>query len=223
MRWHFPRALEDLFEVFADLETGESAALAVTGVPAPEVKPLPPGIEGPVLGVLSSGSTGKPKLVWKSWRELLAEVRLGEGHAVRTWASCFEPTSFAGVQVALQAWKTGCRIFSLTNDWRASWKLLDKGRPQALSGTPTFLDLLLQNEEAPAASPPVQWQPRQITLGGEVLRSALGGAVSSAFSRYAIYRGLRVGRTRRSLQDEPAGWALRNSFPLTSFLRLAFQ
>ncbi len=222
MRWHFPRALEDLFEVFVSLEAGESAALAITGAPAPETTSLPSGIEGPVLGVLSSGSTGKPKLVWKSWRELLSEVRLGGSHVVRTWASCFEPTSFAGVQVALQAWKTGCRIFSVTNDWRATWKLLDKEGPQALSGTPTFLDLLLQNEGASAASPPTQWQPGQITLGGEVLRSVLGRRFRQRFpdTRFTVvYASAELGvllKTNRldgryeihSLSRRFSGWRL---------------
>jgi acyl-coenzyme A synthetase/AMP-(fatty) acid ligase len=171
-----PKHLPDLFDAFERLDRGESVALG----PAPTqlhegeylTYPIPTseGTPGPGawLGFLSSGSTGRPKLVWREWRELLAGAQTNSRVSGWTWASPYRPDTFAGVQVALQAWRTEGDILSLDTNWPATWQLLVTKQPDALSCTPTFLDLLLQFEQnAP-------WTPRQVTLGGEVLRPAAG-------------------------------------------------
>ena len=72
--------------------------------------------------------------------------------------------------MAIQAWRNGGPVWSVRGDWAAVWALLAREGVDALSCTPTFADLLLQNE------PPggVSWAPRQITLGGEPLRPRTG-------------------------------------------------
>ncbi|MCB1124957.1 MAG: acyl--CoA ligase, partial [Verrucomicrobiae bacterium] len=55
---------------------------------------------------------------------------------------------------------------SLSADWARTWHVLQEQTVDGLSCTPTFVDLLLQNEPAGGSS----WHPRQLTLGGEPLR-----------------------------------------------------
>ena len=197
MKWANPRTLSDLFPVFASLETGLSIGLAPpnTEPGPPPSSPAPPtgsaakatssfrdprpAPAGPCLGVNSSGSTGLPNLVWRSWSGLRAGVQTAENIRGWTWASPFRPHTFAGVQVALQAWATDGRVFSLAAGWPSTWDLLAFERVDALSCTPTFLDLLLQNEPEPAQ----KWQPRQVTLGGEVLRPGVGTRLAARFPR----------------------------------------
>jgi acyl-CoA synthetase (AMP-forming)/AMP-acid ligase II len=96
--------------------------------------------------------------------------------------SPFHPTSFAGVQVALQAWRGRGGVGSLGPDWDAAWTSLAAVRCDAISATPTYLDLLLQNEPPGTAAT----DPRQITLGGEVLRPALGERLRRRFPATAF-------------------------------------
>jgi acyl-CoA synthetase (AMP-forming)/AMP-acid ligase II len=136
------------------------------------------------------------------------------------WASPFDPWSFAGVQVALQAWINDGRAVSLQGDWANRWQTLTSERPEALSATPTFLDLLLQNEPAER----VAWTPRQVTLGGEPLRAGLGSRLRARWpeARFtAIYAAAEFGvllKTQRvdgwyetaSLAARWAGWRVED-------------
>jgi len=164
--------LADLFPVFDRLERGESILL---GKPAAEPIASPP--IGTCLGVRSSGSTGMPKVVWRRWEALRAEVRSNPQISGWHWASPFRPESFAGVQAALQAWATNGSITSLDNRWTNLWETARTKPWHALSCTPTFLDLLLQNESTPSSAP----DPVQITLGGEVLRPHCGARFANRF------------------------------------------
>ena len=166
------QSLSDLFPVFDRLDRGESVMLGEGA----GLDPIPPE-NGPWLGVRSSGSTGIPKGVWRRWATLKSEVRSTPRNAGWHWASPFRPDSFAGVQAALQAWATGGSITSLDNRWDAAWALAAKRPWQALSATPTYLDLLIQNQPANITPP----DPLQITLGGEVLRPACGARIASRF------------------------------------------
>jgi acyl-coenzyme A synthetase/AMP-(fatty) acid ligase len=166
------KQLTDLMSVFDRLEAGESVALRPADTISVRSRKAPAGV---YLGVYSSGSTGRPKLVWRPWDELLCEVRVHRAFWGWTWASSFSPESFAGVQVALQAWCTEGAILSLGSDWVENWHAIHDDQPQALSCTPTFLDLLLQFEKEDS------WMPQQITLGGEVLRPTAGRRFRARF------------------------------------------
>lgn len=143
---------------------------------SPEAGPPPPD-DGVWLGVTSSGSTGLPKRQWRRWSELRMGTAVRPETAGWTWASPYEPWTFAGVQVAVQAWAGGGRVVTLDTDWDRAWATLRAEQPEAVSATPTYFDLLIQNE-TPGAVP---WTPRQVTLGGEPLRPAIGTRIHARF------------------------------------------
>jgi acyl-CoA synthetase (AMP-forming)/AMP-acid ligase II len=151
-----------------------------------------------MLGVCSSGSTGRPKLIWRRWRELCADPSRSDHLQGWTWASPFEPFTFAGVEVALQAWTSRGNVLSLGRDWGLAWHTLRNAAVDVLSCTPTYVDLLLQNEPQKAGPTPeagatgatpgqdpkppsVELRLRQITLGGEALRPSLGTRLAERF------------------------------------------
>jgi acyl-CoA synthetase (AMP-forming)/AMP-acid ligase II len=86
--------------------------------------------------------------------------------------------------VALHAWRNAGTLLELGKDWALNWHHLKQTADAALSSTPTFLDLLLQHEPETAK----EWAPRQITLGGEVLRPRLGARLRRRFpqSRFTV-------------------------------------
>jgi len=163
-----------VFECFERLERGESVGLGdqFDGEAAP-----PPG--GPRLGVLSSGSTGKVRRVWKSWEGLKAQARVSPRRNGWHWATPFRADSFAGIQVAIQAWRDGGTCTFWNGDRDSLFKTLAERPVHGLSTTPTFIDLLLQQETSPMGV----LQPQQITVGGEVLRPACAERIRSAFPR----------------------------------------
>ena len=178
-----PRVLDELSRAFAELEAGQTVAV----LPPSDVevcRTAAPATGGPWIGVTSSGSTGSPKLVWRSWAGLKGAASRQPWVRRWVWASPFDPWSFAGVQVAVQAWANAGRAISLHDDWPALWRTLREERVDALSATPTFFDLLLQNEPAEGAA----WAPRQVSLGGEPLRPALGQRLSARWpsARFAV-------------------------------------
>ncbi|MFO1496826.1 MAG: class I adenylate-forming enzyme family protein [Verrucomicrobiota bacterium] len=173
-----PSDLRGLFAAFEALASGESVALlgsSAAAEPECERSVCPPSAEQAWLGLLSSGSTGRPKRIWHAWSELLRAVRTDVRTAGWCWASPFMPASFAGVQIALQAWHSGGDVLQLGHDWAKNWQMLATRQPAALSCTPTFLDLMLQGGD------PIDWNPLQITLGGEVLRSSAGSRFADRF------------------------------------------
>ena len=171
-----PIVLQDLFPIFDMLMRGCSVVLAVGHI-AWEGARGPEG-EGPFLGFFSSGSTGKPKYVWRRWSELLSETRTVDRMKGWVWASPYLPWTFAGIQVALQAWMTGGAVISLANlTWKESWKIAGTARWDAISATPTYLDLWIQQEPAGAN----RIDMKQVTLGGEALRPACGARLRSRF------------------------------------------
>lgn len=185
-----PGDLAALVSVFPRLVAGESLALLPFDA-EPERTDPPPGA-GPWLGVTSSGSTGRAKLVWRDWPGLLAAASRKPDAAGWRWASPYQPQTFAGMQVALQAWVSGGTIRSLGGDWDGIWRTLAREAIEAVSATPTFMDLLLQNEPVPA----VDWAPRQLTLGGEPLRAPIGARLRNRFPQTrctVIYASAELG------------------------------
>jgi acyl-coenzyme A synthetase/AMP-(fatty) acid ligase len=171
-----PVELAALPAAFAELEAGRSVALLP---PQAELVSWSEPPEAPAvwMGVTSSGSTGRPKLIWRRWEELRGAARRSQAVRGWVWASPFEPASFAGVQAAVQAWANGGRALSLRGSWPAQWQTLAAARVDAVSATPTFMDLLVQNEPAAGGG----WAPRQITLGGEPLRPGVGRRLAARF------------------------------------------
>jgi acyl-CoA synthetase (AMP-forming)/AMP-acid ligase II len=234
MQWAEPTQLADLFAVFAALDHGQTVGL-LPGPSAVPPAPLPATEHETLLGVCSSGSTGRPKLIWRRWREVRAGPARSEQLQGWTWASPFEPFTFAGVQVALQAWTSAGKVLSLGRDWGLAWHTLRNGAVDALSCTPTYVDLLLQNEPpepdstpepgaigaaaGQAPEPPgVDLCLRQITLGGEALRPSLGTRLAQRFpnARFTvIYATAELGVLMKSHRLD--GWyevhSLAKAFP----------
>jgi acyl-coenzyme A synthetase/AMP-(fatty) acid ligase len=166
------------------------------------------------LGVCSSGSTGKPKTVWRPWDELVAGVNGRVDLEGWAWGTSFEPWSFAGVQVALQAWKTQGSILALDNDWERNWARIFENQVRAISCTPTFLDLLVQHE----ATHSPDCALTQITLGGEPLRPSVGKRIQRRFSQCrftVIYASAELGVMLKTHRTD--GWyeieSLQRRFP----------
>lgn len=196
-----PNDLSQLFGLFDRLDQGESILLRSPVAPLPVV--LPPVKSAPRLGVTSSGMNGVPKRVWWEWRELVRGVMVHRQVEHWCWASPFKPWTYAGIQVALQAWRTSGRVVSLSGDWRRDWRLFLSQNVQAVCATATFFDLLLQHEPRGFG----QWQPRQVTLGGEPLRPALGARLAARWpeARFtAIYAAAETGVLAKSHRLD--GW-----------------
>jgi long-chain acyl-CoA synthetase len=169
-----PQTFADLYPLFPRIAAG---SVAVLGNPMNEGLE-PPGSSG-WLGIWSSGSTGMPKLVWRRWDDLVKETVAHDFLRSWIWATPFAPTSFAGVQVALQAWVSSGSVIQLNTNWTDAWRCLRENRVQALSCTPTYADLLLQHDASTETVD--RWQPLQITLGGEMMRPGIGHRLQARF------------------------------------------
>lgn len=162
-----------------------------------------------MIGVYSSGSTGKPKLLWWKVTDLLKDSNQSSRTSGWTWATCYQPWSFAGIHLACQAHTSDGQVMLLDRDWELNHSILTKNQPQALSATPTFIDLLLQSRRVAVNK---NWSPKQITIGGEILRPATGKRIQTAFplSRLTlIYASAELGLIAKTNQID--GW-----FPLST-------
>jgi acyl-coenzyme A synthetase/AMP-(fatty) acid ligase len=178
----------------------------------PKIKPgnhLPASRGAGKIGVYSSGSTGKPKLIWWNLEALNAICSKHSNTSGWTWATCYQPWSFAGVHLACQAHVSKGQVLQLGRDWELNHTILQHNKPQALSATPTFIDLLIQSRHT---SKETDWSPQQITIGGEILRPATGARIQSAYpsSRITlIYASAEIGLIAKTSRHD--GW-----FPLDS-------
>lgn len=198
MRLLRPHCLEELSSAFEQLDAGEDVALLA---PDSQLRPDAPPAAGSV-GVTSSGSTGVPRMVWHLWKTFRAGAAQRPEISGWNWAAPYNPSSFAGAHVALQAWIGHGAAFSLIGEWKKIWATLNRERIDAISATPTFLDLLLQTE---SGSP--EWHPRQVTIGGEPLRPATGARLAARFPRSrftAIYATAELGVL--ALSHRVDGW-----------------
>ena len=156
------------------------------------------------IGVYSSGSTGKPKLVWKNIESLEKDCIQHPNHESCTWATCFDPSSFAGVHVAVQAVASHGSVLPLSKNWTANHHLLQEAKPEILTVTPTYLNWLMYHAIKPNTK---CWQPRQITLGGEPIRPEIAAILRNHFptSRVTlIYASAEFGIIAKS--HRPDGW-----------------
>ncbi len=164
--------------MFSWLDAGDSVCLAGTAL----CKKLETKSEA-FLGLMTSGTTSSPRVAWHAWRQLKLSVSF-KAPRNWVWASPFRADSFAGVQVALQAWSNEGRCLRLGSDFVRNWACLEQIRPEALCCTPTFLDLLMISGANSETRP--TWQPLQITLGGEHLSKRVGEAANGEFPRARV-------------------------------------
>ena len=125
----------------------------------------------------TSGTTGIPKIVPHSLRSLSRSVlRLTAGGPV-VWGLLYDPSRFAGMQVALQALIGGGRLFAANIHAPLVEQIdaLASAGVTHLSATPTLWRRILM---APSHK---NLPLRQVTLGGEIADQPILAAVSSAF------------------------------------------
>lgn len=121
---------------------------------------------GARLTFQSSGSTGEAKVVSKDWAAFKKDFPAGPALGGLVWATCFDPRSYAGMAVAVQAWLGRGEFIRLESDRiPRCWDQIEKHRVTALSLTPTFLKLLAYLK--PGNIQPAAFPIRRVTLGGE--------------------------------------------------------
>ncbi|HIG26787.1 MAG TPA: long-chain fatty acid--CoA ligase [Verrucomicrobiales bacterium] len=199
-------SFSNLFSVFEELDRGDTSIILESDGKSKCTDDSP---DSQCLGVLTSGTTGQPKTIWHEWGSLKLDTQTSSRRHGWKWASCFLPGTYAGVQVALQAWMNQGQVYSLRNDWHFNWDLVKAESVNAISCTPTFLDLWIQNEPVRSESEcsDARWQPEQITLGGESLRENAGARFRHRFpkSRFSvIYASTELGVIYKTSRTD--GW-----------------
>ncbi len=200
-------AYRNLAEHLSAGDDSPSFVIRPPRIPDDAIAPAPH--KNGMIGVYSSGSTGKPKLNWWNLELLLKNCSKSGSTEGWTWATCYHPWSFAGVQLACQAHVSKGKVLFLGRDWKKNHSLLQNENPQALSATPTFIDLLIQSTNPSNES---NESPKQITMGGEILRPPTGARIQEAFPasrKTLIYATAELGIIAKTNRMD--GW-----FPLTS-------
>ncbi|MEM7558548.1 MAG: AMP-binding protein [Planctomycetota bacterium] len=167
--------------------------VAVQKSPAPTSE----GVKG-MVGIFTSGTCGTPKLVWHTAQSLEQAVRTGEKHVGDVWGSTFSPTSFAALQVILQAVRNQNTLVNLfgktTEEIRDS---IDARSITHLSATPTFANLLCDGiHQHPSIT--------SFTLGGERVLPRLLEQLGSTFPNAQfrnIYASTEVGSLLIAKED----------------------
>jgi acyl-CoA synthetase (AMP-forming)/AMP-acid ligase II len=134
--------------------------------------------------LFTSGTSSKPKPALHTWESLSAGITREEKYSGRKWLLAYDPTSFAGIQVWLQALLTGgCVYVAPANDYAATIHALISERIEFASATPTFWRMLLH-----AASKEDLGNAAlvQITLGGEAVDQVLLDELRKAFPNTRI-------------------------------------
>lgn len=124
------------------------------------------------ITVKTSGSTGSPRYISHNWKKFKEAIRAHPRFRGWIWATSFDLDTYAGMQVALQAWATGGIVTHLDSNSERTTDLLRVQKFQALCCTPSFLSLLLRSQHDLSLL-----NLRQITLGGEPFRPALAAEI----------------------------------------------
>ncbi len=135
--------------------------------------------------LLTSGTSGPPRRAVHTWRSLAAAVhRRDERYHGRRWLLAYEPQSFAGLQVLLQALLTGGTL--VVPDRGCPQDVVDclhREQIEMASATPTFWRGLLSGiDEAGLRDSALT----QVTLGGEIADQPLLDALRDAVPQARI-------------------------------------
>ena len=155
-----------------------------------------------IIWLQSSGTTGRPKWIPHQLDRLCDAISTGTKRAI--WMLCFEPTSFAGLQVILSALLGGhklvCPIANATPSQLV--QLTVNNNITHMSATPTFWRSFLR------ASGSLPIALKQITLGGEVADQSIIDALRLRFTFASIrhiYATTELGVVM-TIQDGKAGF-----------------
>lgn len=177
----------------------------------------------PTLWLFTSGTTGPPQPVRHTWQALTSTIHTGPRFQNRRWLIAYDPASFAGLQVTLQALLTGGTLSDVSQSTpEETARRIIAEQVEFASGTPTFWRMLL------GAVNSSTWQQaalEQITLGGEAVSEGTLTALKSAFPQarishiyatselgvcFSVSDG-HAGFPASYLQNPPAGCQLRIS------------
>jgi acyl-coenzyme A synthetase/AMP-(fatty) acid ligase len=126
------------------------------------------------IGIYTSGTTGGPRIHFHPVSNLIRTVKTGKGFEGAIWASAYNPSHMAFVQVFFQALLNGNLLISLYGLSPAETKAaFEKQIITNLSGTPSFYRLL----DLKFAATSVQ----TITMGGERMDSGLSEKIKVVF------------------------------------------
>jgi acyl-CoA synthetase (AMP-forming)/AMP-acid ligase II len=145
-----------------------------------------PGREpgSPRIHMMTSGTTGAPKMAVHTLESLLHRVRpalKAQANAEGRWLLTYQPTGFAGVQVALTAVLTrGILVVPRTRTPAGFLETAVKWGVTQISGTPTFWRSFLMVVTKGALN------LRQITMGGEAIDQATLDRVGAKFPEARI-------------------------------------
>ena len=152
----------------------------------------------------TSGTTGIPKLINHSFSSLIRSTKLNavKGGSLR-WALMYEPCSFAGLQVLLQALLGGsCLLTAPISNLEKYVKFLVRNKCNAISATPSMWRKLLLLTDLKNLN------LKFISLGGEIADSNILKTLSNNFPQARIthiYASTEVG-VAFSVKDGKAGF-----------------
>ena len=152
----------------------------------------------------TSGTTGIPKLINHSFSSLIRSTKLNavKGGSLR-WALMYEPCSFAGLQVLLQALLGGsCLLTAPIGNLEKYVKFLVSNKCNAISATPSMWRKLLLLTDLK------NLKLKFISLGGEIADSNILKTLSNNFPQARIthiYASTEVG-VAFSVKDGKAGF-----------------
>ncbi|MDD4862973.1 MAG: class I adenylate-forming enzyme family protein [Alishewanella agri] len=163
-----PTLLPDNTRVFSDC--------AVTPPSQPESRPSNPADIDTQWLMATSGTTGMPKWISHSVDSLTRAVKINSGSQSLSWALCYQPTRFAGLQVVLQSLLSGATLADCSHgDAPERLAKMQQANVNAVSATPSLWRQLLMTGQLNTLS------LKQITLGGEIADQAILDTLSTLF------------------------------------------